>query len=199
MIAKKLLHCFLVTLSFLPMSLMSRDVILEFKGAYFHATGERFKKIYKGGALYGPELTMQLCDCSSWYGFASVDFLSKEGHSIGLNAPTKVKLMPLAFGIKYFMSCWECADFYVGLGFQPVRVHTKDFSPLIELTKWAFGGIAKIGTYIDLSNDFLLDLFIDYSFARVSSHTNQVPAGPVVPLKASINGVIFGAGLGYRF
>ena len=43
------------------------------------------------------------------------------------------------------------------------------------------------------------DLFIDYSFASISSHRTMVPTGPIIPLRASISGAIFGAGIGYRF
>jgi hypothetical protein len=184
--------------------LCGRDVFLEFRGAYFHPTGSRFKKIYGGGgALYGPELTVQLFeDCCNWYGFISVDWFQKKGHSIGLHTPTKIHLLPLAFGIKYFLPpCYECVDFYVGLGFQPVRVHISNCSSFVtrEENKWVCGGIAKVGSYVYLPDNFFLDFFIAYSFARASSHIGQVAAGPVVPLSSSISGAIFGGGIGYRF
>lgn len=184
--------------------LAARDVLLEFKGAYFKPTGNRFKHIYKGGALFGPELTVQLLECSDrWYGFFSIDYYRKNGHSIGLDTPTKVSLLPIGIGVKYFIPpCWcDNADFYLGLGFQPVRVHTHDFSPFVipKITKWAMGGIAKAGVYVNFSCNFFLDLFIDYSFARASSKLTAAPTGPVIPLKSSVSGVIFGAGLGFRF
>ena len=80
-------------------------------------------------------------------------------------------------------------------------MHVRNDSPFViaRQTKWVFGGIAKAGAYIDLSCNFVLDLFIDYSFAHVSSHNANAPAGPIVPLKSSISGAIFGAGFGYRF
>ncbi len=183
----------------------ARDVLLEFKAAYFLPTGSRFKQIYHGSALYGPELTVQLCDDSCWYGFFSVDYFSKSGHTVNFDTPTKVTLVPLGFGLKYFASgCWcncDYVNFYLGLGFQPVRVHTFDNSPYVvqRQTVWALGGIAKIGAYIDLSCDFLLDLFIDYSFAKAKSHVNQSQSGPVIPLSSSVSGAIFGGGLVYRF
>jgi len=179
-----------------------RDVLIEFKGAYFLPTGSRFRKIYGGSALYGPELTVQLFEECNWYGFLSVDYYHKKGHSIGLHTPTKISLLPIGVGLKYFVpSCYECADFYVGLGFQPIRAHIRNCSPFVvpRETKWVFGGIAKVGTYIYLPRNFFLDLFIDYSFASISSHRTMVPTGPIIPLRASISGAIFGAGIGYRF
>jgi opacity protein-like surface antigen len=202
MISRILCTLMLVIFSWLP-SILGRDVIIEFKGAYFLATGHNFKEIYRDGALYGPELTVQLSDnntCwSNFYGFASIDFLQKKGKSIGLCNPTKVRLIPLGFGLKYFYPlCSERVDLYVGLGFQPVHVQTKNDSPYVieNLSKWGFGGIAKAGAYIDLTCNFVLDLFINYSFVKTSK-----PCTPdtVVPLAANVSGVIFGGGLGYRF
>lgn len=202
MMRKELLACVMIP-AFITSSTYGRDILLEFKGAYFHPTGSSFKKIYKGAALYGPEITVQLCDDSDWYGFASVDYLSKGGYSIGLGTPTKISLLPMAIGLKYFtpVPCWECTDFYVGLGFQPVRVKIRNDSPYVipRQTKWALGGIVKVGSYIYLPRNVFIDVFIDYSFAKLSSGSAAGPMGPIVPLKASVSGAIFGIGLGYRF
>lgn len=183
------------------MSLIARDVLIEFKGAYFHPTNQRFRKIYKNGTLYGPEITFQLCRESSWYGFASADFFHKKGHSIGLETPTCIRLVPLGFGLKYFVpACFECVDWYVGLGFQPVYVSIENNSPAVpDHNKWACGGIAKCGAIIDIQCNFFLDLFVDYSFVHLRSIRNQTCCGPVVPRKSNISAVIVGAGLGYRF
>lgn len=182
-----------------PLSVVAHDILLEFKGAYFHPTSSRFRKIYHGGALYGPELTFQLCD--EWYGFASADFFHKKGLSIGLETSTSICLVPIGFGLKYLRpSCFECIDWYVGLGFQSVNVSIENNSSSVpDHSKWAFGGIAKAGMYIDLSCKFFLDLFVDYSFVNLCSVRTQTCCGPVTPLKTNIGGVIVGAGLGYRF
>lgn len=193
----------LIVLALLALPLKGKDVLLEFKGAYFHAAGSHFKEIFKnGGAWYGPEITFALSDCYNLYGFASVDYFKTDGHSVGLENPTKISLLPISVGLKYLMpTCWPGTDFYVGLGFEPIRVHIRNDSPFViqRQTKWVLGGIAKMGAYIDLSCNFVLDLFIDYSFAHVSSHNTNAPTGPIVPLKSSISGVIIGAGLGYWF
>ncbi len=179
-------------------SIFSRDILLEFKAAYFLSTDSCLKSIYgKGGALYGPEVTFQLGEDENWYGFASVDFLKKNGRSVGLCDPTQMRIVPLAIGLKYFVPFWY-GDFYVGLGFQPVHLKTINCSQYVAqvTSKWGFGGIAKIGTYFDLPCNFLLDLFIDYSFVKVGCNSCS---DLVTPLKANISGAIFGAGLGYRF
>lgn len=198
----KSIRCFLVSLFFM-MPLFGRDVILEFKAAYFLPTNSDFRHIYHGSALYGPELTVQLCNARNWYAFASIDYFQKKGRSCGLGDCTKVSLLPLGIGLKYFIpTCYDKADFYVGLGFQPEWVRTKDSSAFVvpKLSRWAFGGIAKTGMYCHLPCNFLIDLFVDYSFAWVPKGDNcKACTGSVVPLRANVSGAVFGVGLGYRF
>lgn len=173
-------------------------VLFEFKAAYFRPTNSCVREIYgHGGAIYGPEVTFQLCQNSCWYGFASINFLSKHGHSIGACDRTKLSIMPLAFGAKYFVpSC--CGDFYVGLGFQPIRLKTTNCSPFViqKTSKWGVGGIAKFGLYSCLTPCIFLDLFIDYSFTRVNCNKCF---DCTIPLKVRLDGVLLGAGLGYKF
>lgn len=180
--------------------LAARDYILEFKAAYFKPTSTPFKCLYDGSALFGPELTFQLSECyPCLYGFASVDYFSKKGRSLGLGDCTEVRMVPLALGIKYFIP-YSCADFYVGLGFQPTHVKTDNYAPGVacHTSQWALGGIIKLGSYIDLGCDWLLDIFIDYSFARLDCERVCAP-GFVTTQKTDTDGAIFGAGLGYRF
>lgn len=194
-----------VSILFFFSGLAARDVLLEFRGAYFKPTGDRFKHIYTGCmGLYGGEVAVQLSECNEhWYGFFSIDYLSKKGYSIGLGNPTKVTLLPLGIGVKYLTpACWcDNTDLYVDLGFQPVRVHTHDISSYVipTITKWALGGIVKGGAYVTFSCNFFLDVFIGYSFAKAKSNLTGAPTGPVVPLDSSVSGAIFGAGVGYRF
>lgn len=185
---------------------LGRDVIFEFKGAYFLPTGSVFKHVYHGSALYGPELTVHLCNeknwYSNWYGFLSIDYFQKKGFSSGLCDPTKISLLPLGVGLKYFAPMCSSVDFYTGLGFQPIYVRTRTTIDCVEekLSRWAFGGIAKVGTYVYLPCNFVLDFFIDYSFMKMSCKNKcQASGGIVVPTKANVSGAIFGAGLGYRF
>ena len=192
---------FLITLLLVTSSLACRDILLEFKGAYFLGTNSIFRKIYDhGGALYGPEVTFNLGCHENLYGFASIDVLQKHGRSIGLCSPTKVTLIPLGLGLKYLIPfCY--GDFYVGLGIQPTYVRTKDCSPYVipKNSKWGCGGIAKIGTFFDLPHNLLLDIFIDQSFVTVPFHKCKAPTGFVSPRKAKVSGTSFGVGFGYRF
>jgi len=198
-----ILFAALLQLCFVSAVFAHRDIILELKGAAFLSTSSHFRDIYhKAGGLGEVEVTFRLPCYTHWYGFASVGYTSENGRSIGFCSPTKVKLVPLAFGLKYVAPvCW--GDVYAGLGFQPVHVRTVNCSPYVAActSQWGFGGVTKLGTFIDLPCNFLLDLFFDYSFVKTGckkircKHTT----GPVVPLKANASGAILGIGLGYRF
>lgn len=185
-------------------SLMGRSVILEFKGAYFQPTHGDFKAIYhKGGGFFGPELTVQLCKERRWYAFAAFDYFQKKGRSVGLCSPTKVELIPIDVGLKYFapVRC-DCVDLYVGLGLEAVNVRTRDCSPYVlqSLSKWGVGGIAKVGVYWYLPHNFVIDLFVDYSFVKtMKNRCCFSPRCGVQLVRANVSGVIAGIGLGYRF
>lgn len=176
----------------------NKDVILEFKAAYFRPNDCVFRNIIDNkAALFGPELTFHMYRCI--YGFTSIDFLTKNGHSLGLNNSTDIFLLPLGIGLKWMEEIYDCVTGYVGLGFQPTWLRTKDRSPFVcqKRHKWGFGGIAKAGLYIDMPCDFVLDLFVDYSFVKVKPFCCDIPN--VQSRKADLSGVIIGAGFGYRF
>jgi hypothetical protein len=176
-----------------------KDIIIEFKAADFQPVNCTFNTIYHGGSLFGPEVTFRIF--RDLYGFASVDYFTKNGCSIGLNSPTHVDFMPLGIGLKYLACVSEHASLYVGIGFTPTLLQTKNCSPYVvqKTSRWGFGGIAKFGAFIDLSHNFLLDLFIDYSFVNVKSTCAQSATGYVQPHTAHLSGAIFGVGLGYTF
>jgi hypothetical protein len=174
-----------------------RDVLLEFKGAYFLPTDHNFRHIYGGGALFGPEVTFEFFN--QVYGFMSIDFLQKDGFSLGGCFPTQITLVPIGMGFKYFVPfCY--GDFYVGIGLQSTVVQITNCSPnvLPEQSQWGFGGIAKIGTIFDLPCNLFIDIFIDYSFLSVSFN-NCCQTNPAAAQKAHVSGTIFGVSLGYRF
>lgn len=202
MLISKLVRCVSLLAIALHIPLAARDVIVEFKGAGFIPTNSCFKAIYgKGAALFGPEVTFNICADRNWYGFASIDYLKKSGKSVGLCNPTTVRILPLAIGLKYFESVC-CADVYAGLGFQPTHLKTTNCSPDVvqHTSQWCLGGIAKLGAYFDVRCNWVLDLFLDYSFVKAGCPELCQPVdGPVTSLKANISGVILGVGLGYRF
>lgn len=178
-------------------SVLARDVLLEAKGAYYIATGDRFRDIYgTGGGRYGAELTVEFC--RNIYGWVSAEGFTKHGCSIGGKNPTKLTLVPLGFGFKYFHEV-DCGDLYVGLGVLATQVTEKDCSPFVipRRCDWTAGGIVKAGWIVDLPRCFFIDFFVDYSCINIKFCRG--PSITVQSCKANIGGVALGAGIGYRF
>lgn len=194
---------FILSASIYCKNTFCKNILLEFKAASFFPTNSCTKDIYgKAAGLFGSELTFQLCENKNWYGFASVDFLSKSGHSIGLCNYTKLDIVPFGLGLKYFVpfgykNCY-LGDFYLGLGVQPLYLKTSDcLNNITTITsRWGCGGIAKIGSYFYLPCNFFIDLFFDYSFVNVKAKNCSEF---IIPQKADLNGAILGVGIGYMF
>lgn len=181
-------------------SIFARDTILEFKGACFVPTNHTFRNAYQHAAfLFGPELTVQLKNDTRWYAFASADYSKQKGKDLGLGDSTLLRMLPLALGIKYFVPVSARTHFYGGLGFEPTYFQTNMSRACVTAkeAQWCFGGIGKVGAYIDLKRNFVLDLFFDYSFLRTNKDYFYGPTQTAA--KANLSGVVFGAGLGYRF
>ena len=193
---KKIIIATLATYSLAAFAFEERETLIEIKGSGFFPTSHLFKKIYHSAGMIGGEVTMSFCnDVSGW---VSVDWLSKSGHSLVGDTKTKVNYLPIAFGLKYIKPfCY--GDWYVGLGALTARVHTHDFSSTVApyFTKWGWGGIVKFGALFDIGRCAFVDLFVNYSFMRASSHNTA--GGTVVPHTVKVDGVIAGIGLGFRF
>ncbi|MBI2352736.1 hypothetical protein HYV11_00655 [Candidatus Dependentiae bacterium] len=202
---------------FLPSMSMVRDLVLEFKMGAFLPTASLYKDIYGAASLfYNPECMIQLKDQKPWHLFFSALYTSKRGHSVGYDTPTKIEIIPLGIGLKYAISFYN-GTFYVGLGFQPAYLRTFNSSEFIQqqTAKWGMGGIAKLGYYLDLSQNFSMNLFCDYSFVHVGSrhvyygNKSCCSSSPfsnscindqfVVPFTSNISGALIGVGLGYSF
>jgi len=194
---KHLTRIFVVMISLISSPMHGQDFILEFKGEYFLPSNITFKQIYSnGGGAYGAQATMQLND--KFYGFVSADFFNKNGQSIGFCSPTKINMVNIGIGLEYFVP-FSYGDLYAGLGILPTKLNIIDCSPFVvqNQTKWGYGGIAKLGAYLDLSKSFVLDLFFDYSFVNIKFNCCPTPITQANIVQ--LNGCWFGAGIGYRF
>ena len=194
----KLIRLYLLIFIFSQSNIFARDVILEFKTAALLPTNKTFRNAYRDSiALFGPEITMQLY--GDWYGFIAANYFQRNGRYLGTSQDTKLRALPLSVGLKYIFTINYNVNLYLGLGFQPIYLHTKNTRALVTESDsfWGLGGIGKSGIYIDLGNNFLLDLFFDYNF--VKTNLNNFYGYTMTPSKTNVSSAILGAGLGYRF
>lgn len=219
----KLLRVGILVLFLAPLSIITRDLIFEFKTGAFLPVDCDYRNIYgTASVFYNPEFTLQVVEEKPWYIFMSAAYTSKEGNSIGFCTPTKVEIIPLGLGLKYFFP-FRYGNFYLGLGWQPAYLRTFNCSDFVarNTAKWGQGGIGKFGVYFDLPHNFRIDLFADYSFVNVGCgqgnccDTSCVTSCAtsaccpvqnsccsdnfIVPVKANISGGLLGIGIGYCF
>lgn len=183
------------------------EVLTEVRASYFMPTDKTFRKIYgDGGGMYGIETSSPIW--CSLHGFLGVDYFTKKGHSYPLHDSTRIKLIPVTFGLKYFYSldCLDCScinacgiDLYGAAGAQYTYFQTKDDSPYVinPVTKRGWGGIAKVGSLIHFDGGLFLDIFGQYSFLTMKFSDTRHDT--LIRHDAHLNGWSVGLGLGYRF
>lgn len=171
-------------------------IYIEGKIGGFVPLSHKFQKIYsRVEFLGGFEATYALTDAiSAW---ASVSYVWDHGSSRGLHYSSKMSLIPLGFGLKYFLpSC--CGNIYVGGGAQYTRLHTHDDSPYVirHVNQWGWGAIAKVGKLICFSNRFFVDLFAEYSYLNMSFHKSHHET--VHRHDADLSSLTVGLGIAYQ-
>lgn len=174
--------------------LSAEDIFLESKASYFVPTDHKFRKIYSAGGLFGGEITSKAC--KNLFGWVSGEYFTKTGSSIGEQNHTKITIVPLGIGLKYFFSM-KCADLYIGGGVQRTYMHIKDSSPYVihHISKWGFGSLAKIGAIVKLGDHFFADFFTSYTYTKIDFHYTD--HGKVTRHNANLSGWAFGLGFGY--
>ncbi len=171
----------------------AHDILVEAKGSIFVPTNEAFRDIYNNCGDFGLEFTGNLFD--HLYGFTSVDFLFKDGQTVVFNSSTRMNIVNIGVGAKYFVP-FKHGDFYIGLGIEPTYFCTHNQVPeMVKQARWTCGGIAKSGVILNMPNSFFVDLFFDYSFVKADFYTGS----PVQLKEAHLDGCLFGIGVGYRF
>lgn len=196
---------------FFPSTLISRDILIEFKPSYFIPQDRTMRDIFSGGITYSAEGSFQVKD--NLYGWASAGFFDKSGKSIGGGHSTYVKTIPLGIGMKYFYTipycykqgedsgpvCPKNLHVYFGAGLIATYFYIKnDYEFVITRhSKWGAGLIAKGGLIVDMTQFLFLDLFIDYSYTYLSFVENDF--GRIKRHNVNIGGVYLGVGLGARF
>lgn len=188
----KMIACIFLCFGFIATA-VARDILFEAKGSIFVPTNEKFRSVYDNCGDFGVEFTGNLFD--RLYGFTSVDFLFKDGLTVALGSTTRMNIVNIGIGAKYFVP-FDHGDFYVGLGIEPTYFCTHSQVPeTIKQATWTCGGIAKAGVIFNMPRSFFVDLFFDYSFVKADFYSGM----PTEFNQAHLDGCLFGVGFGYRF
>jgi hypothetical protein len=99
---------------------------------------------------------------------------------------TKLEIYPLGGGLKYRLTT-GVFNLYAGADLNFYQY--KESNPLWDVSKGGLGYIGKIGSYVNVTGGFLIDLYVNYSYCRLK------PAD----FKIDIGGIEAGVGIGYSF
>jgi hypothetical protein len=170
---------------------------VELKLGYFYFGDHKFRKIYDQGALD----TQISASGAVWKWirlYGAVNYISSEGRSIGGHNKTEIMFLPLSLGVQALINIEHDVKYYATIGPRYFYIHQENHFRGVNhsVNAHALGGFANMGMQVILSDNFIIDFFGEYSYARnhfsthrqnVSEHTRQV------------GGLTLGGGVGYQF
>jgi opacity protein-like surface antigen len=180
---------FLLLLTFGP--LQSAEWIAELRAGYFYPTSKKFREIYRQGGPEG-EVEVSKSFSENWIGWGNINYFQRSGRSKGFHDRTTIRMLPLSLGLKYQFQFCNCFSPYIGAGVTYTFLNVKNAAHFVKrhVSREGFGFVLKSGVNINLSEDFLLDLFLDYYYQDVRFHDKH---------RVEVGGLRTGIGLGYRF
>jgi hypothetical protein len=178
---------FLLTVTQLHSFCDSWQPSIELRGAAFIPTGDLFQDIY-GHATGNVQVELATRqDEGCWGLWTNVDFLAKEGNSVGLCKSTKAKIFDISFGFRRFWD-WRCLTAALGFGANVGHISLRNCTTCSTncAKEWGGGFVVKSNLYYDINDCWFLDLFADYTYQQICFTTN----------KAQIGGFKIGVGFG---
>lgn len=179
-----------------PCLLSAHDWALEVRGGYFWPQQRVVREIYHhgGGEVELEGMKWVYKGLNVW---ANVNYFPRSGQSIGPGDSTRINLVPLSWGVKYFFPLVAGLDVYLGGGASYTFVRIKDNSCFVEehVSKGGFGGVGKFGVAYTFNNHLFLDLFADY-YSRMRFH----PKNPCIEgFSVNFGGIRTGLGIGMAY
>lgn len=168
--------------------------------AYYHPESSRMRKVYANGfADYQLEIGKMIgCHWQVWTG---VSGFSKEGHSTYSHNSTRLQLIPIYLGVKYFYNVSPCIDLYAGGAACYSMLRIKDHSHYVHehTNKNAFGGLAQLGLNYYFTDCIFVNLFADYYFQHFHFKKSDSYSYYVERNSLNMSGYKLGGGIGFVF
>jgi len=162
----------------------SADFYMEAKGAYFRPSDSVFREVYGSGPVYGGEIGFNFrSGIGIWMGG---DYFSKTGKLTYTEEETKIRVVPLALGVRYNFEIGNLVP-YIGAGLSYFQFKESNVIGTIEDSDIGF--IGKLGVNWRIGTMFFLDFFGSYSHCRVKPED----------VEADVGGLEAGIGVGLRF
>jgi hypothetical protein len=186
---KKTLKIIFAILAFAGMTTASwgATVSLTFKGGLFWPSDSVFREVYKGGTVFGGELTKPLI--GGLYLWAGAEYFGKSGLLPVSLEVTKVRIIPVYLGLRCHFGKSAVRPY---LGVAAACFLFKEENPLGSVSKSGFGYLGQAGLLVKVVGPISFDLYGNYRTCTLKTSDPD-------PLGANIGGFSGGAGLVLRF
>ncbi len=167
--------------------------------SYFYPISEDFRDIFgDGGINYGFDLAARFY--KGFEAFFGFDYFEKEGHSLGGNQKTCVRIIPLSAGLRYgfYPMCWW--KIYVGAGptYHFLKITNDSIYVESKVTKGRVGGVYQFGMDFFPCKYLVIGLFTEY-FQQVMPFETKNNQCNITRYDADLSGVNAGGGIGFAF
>jgi len=172
---------------------------VETKVSAFIPSSSVIRRIYSDVIPYY-ELEISKPFWNDWQVFLGVGYLSNEGHAIGCDHKTSLRLIPVTLGLKYVSRINSLIDLYAGAGACVSFLKNKDHSPFVHenISDQALGGIFKLGLIYRIKQHIFIDIFTEYLYQHFSFR-HHYEDHYTIRHNLNMSGIKIGAGLGYNF
>jgi len=179
----------------------------EAKACAFIPLNNKVHKIYHT-AMPQVDLIFSSKFWTCWQAWGDVGYLFSNGHSKHGHDHTKLRLVPLSFGLNFLFSIFPCTDVYLGAGASYNFLHIRDNSRYVHrhVSNNAWGGVAKAGICCHLSDRIFFETSIDYVYQRFHfnhsyshSYSHSFSEHYIERHDLNLDGLRLGAGLGITF
>ncbi|MFQ6069977.1 MAG: hypothetical protein ACE5LC_05555 [Candidatus Aminicenantales bacterium] len=160
------------------------DTIFVAKASYLLPSEQAFRQIYGNELIYGGEVDIGILkNLVLWAGGG---YYTNKGNLTFTQEATTLTLVPFGGGVKFRIN-WGSLQFYAGGGIRYYIYNEKN--PIGEAKKNGAGYLGTIGGVIKIRGRWIINIFIDYSYCRMT------PADFTI----NVGGVELGFGIGYEF
>jgi len=135
--------------------------------------------------MYGGEVSIRVWKALEvWFG---ASYFSKKGELTFTKEETKLRIVPIGAGVKYFFPVVEILDGYGGVGIN--HYSYKEENPIGKVAKNGLGILVRAGGLVKVIKGIIIDFYINYSYCRMKPADFDI----------NIGGFETGIGLGYKF
>lgn len=178
------------------------EPLFEVKTGYFCFSDSTMRKVYDRDGF-----DIQLCASyplrklfSEWTlnVYAALEYFQRSGHSINGSEKTSLWSIPVNIGFKPTYALSPKAQYYFAIGPRYFYMHQHNDSCFFDKNKSGsgLGGFINTGFNYKLSDHFLIDIFAEYSYARMNRYSKKPE---IYTENMQIGGFTLGAGFSFKF